>query len=79
MLSLSGIDEPRAELIKQACTGVDGTITLQDLDKGLSGARVLLAQCLTGEDAGSSAAPPVLTKVSGHSSLTKCDVWGSRC
>lgn len=43
-ITLMGIDLPRADLIRCACEGATGTITLDPLDKGLSSARVLLAQ-----------------------------------
>jgi hypothetical protein len=43
-ITLWGIDESRANLIRQACSEATGSIRLEPLDKGLSGARVLLAQ-----------------------------------
>ena len=43
-LTLMGLDGPSADLIRSACTDATGNIDLNPLDKGLSGARVLLAQ-----------------------------------
>ena len=43
-ITLMGIDVPRADLIRRACTDAIGPVRLDPLDKGLSGARVLLAQ-----------------------------------
>jgi hypothetical protein len=43
-ITLMGIDLPQADLIRRACTNAIGSIRLDPLDKGLSGARVLLAQ-----------------------------------
>jgi hypothetical protein len=43
-LTLMGVDGAQADLIRQACTDAAGAISLNPLDKGLSGARVLLAQ-----------------------------------
>ncbi len=43
-LTLMGIDGPQSDLIRSACTDATGSIRLNPLDKGLSGARVLLAQ-----------------------------------
>jgi hypothetical protein len=43
-ITLMGINLPQADLIRCACVGATGTIRLETLDKGLSGARVLLAQ-----------------------------------
>ena len=42
-ITLMGIDAPQEELIGQASTGATGRVSLDPLDKGLSGARVLLA------------------------------------
>lgn len=43
-IELMGINEEQADLIREACTEAQGSIRVMDLDKGLSGARVLLAQ-----------------------------------
>lgn len=42
-IELMGVSEAHKALIHEACTGATGSIYLKDLDKGLSGARVLLA------------------------------------
>lgn len=43
-ITLMGIDAPQADLIRSACPDATASIRLDPLDKGLSGARVLLAQ-----------------------------------
>jgi thiamine kinase-like enzyme len=43
-ITLFGIEAPQSGLIRRACTDAASNIRLDTLDKGLSGARVLLAQ-----------------------------------
>ncbi len=43
-IAVMGIDENLSALINEACTGAVGRIDVKELDKGLSGAKVLLAQ-----------------------------------